>query len=220
MAIFPAGIWDGTTSTTPNLLIEKVPDIQLGDRYRSEIIALEKLLVDYITLLDKIKAYGTGNSVLGVKADGTDLEYKVLIGAAGITITHGVGQITIGGMPVLAYSAEADVDIKAGQALHVKVNSHVELATNNTNPQVAGIAIVDANTTFACDYVSSGEVDLPDWTDATGAANLTTGSVYYLDVNGRITTTSPTSAGISVVKIGRAITNSTLDVEIEPPILL
>jgi len=55
-----------------------------------------------------------------------------------------------------------------------------------------------------------------------GTIALTPGATYFLDPStaGRITTTAPTTAGQYVVRVGRAVDATTLDIEIELPILL
>jgi len=223
---FPDEIWDGTTPKIPDVHIRKTPDVLLGERYRAEIRSLEEVLTPYIRLLETIKNYGVGNSLLGVKSDGTELEYKVLVEGSGVTIVHGPGSITISstGDGFLPLTAEADATIKIGNPIRLKANGHVEPAQANTlsTSHVVGIAITDTEPTYTCKYLSEGQVNRTDWTDIAGSANLTPGATYFLSTSqaGKITTIAPSTQSQYVVRVGRAIDVLTLDVEIEWPILL
>jgi len=223
---FPDVVWDGTTPKVPDVNTRKTPDILFGERYRAEIRSLEEVLTKYIQLLETIKSYGVGNSLLGVKNDGTELEYKVLVEGSGVTITHNPGSITIsftgGGFAPLI--AEADAIIKIGNPVQLKANGHVEPAQADTlsTAHVAGIAITDTEPTYTCEYLSEGQVNRADWTDIAGSAGLTPGATYFLSASqaGKITTIAPSTQSQYVVRVGRAINILTLDVEIEWPILL
>ena len=122
------------------------------------------------------------------------------------------------------HSAQADGQIKIGYPVYLKTSGHVDPAQANDpgTAQVAGISISDTEATFACKYITEGRVQRTDWTEVAGTALLSAGATYFLDplVAGRITTTAPVSSGHYVVRVGRAVTSSTLDVEIELPILL
>jgi hypothetical protein len=49
----------------------------------------------------------------------------------------------------------------------------------------------------------------------TGSANLTPGSTYYLSVNsGELTTTAPSADGDTVVRVGTAVSESKMDIEV------
>jgi hypothetical protein len=66
-----------------------------------------------------------------------------------------------------------------------------------------------------------GTLELADWTAATGAAALVSGSTYYLSATaGQMTTVAPTAIGQVVQAIGTALSATTLSIEIEHPILL
>ena len=60
-----------------------------------------------------------------------------------------------------------------------------------------------------------------DWTPVAGTAALTPGLPYFLSVAtaGRITTTAPSAPGEYVVLVGRALSATELDVDIEPSVL-
>ena len=122
------------------------------------------------------------------------------------------------------HSAQADGQIKIGYPVYLKTSGHVDPAQANDSAtaQVAGISISDTEATFACKYITEGRVERTDWTEVAGTALLSAGATYYLDplTAGRTATTAPVSSGHYVVRVGRAVTSNTLDVEIELPILL
>lgn len=61
------------------------------------------------------------------------------------------------------------------------------------------------------------------WDAVTGeTGGLTAGSVYYLDPStaGKLTTTAPTTEGDTVVRVGKALSATVLEISIDRPILL
>jgi hypothetical protein len=92
-------IWDGTTPTRPNTDIFKRADGEIGGRHSSEIIALEETVKDVLDAVDLLLNPGAANSILGVKNDQSDLEYKVLTEGTGIDIVHATETITISATP-------------------------------------------------------------------------------------------------------------------------
>lgn len=83
----------------------------------------------------------------------------------------------------------------------------IGLAVQVTGP--TGLALVQLG----------GQLVLSDWSSITGTVQLTPGGIYFLDTNsGRLTLTSP-AAGISQL-IGYAISPMSLDITLQPPILL
>lgn len=122
------------------------------------------------------------------------------------------------------HSAEADSTIKIGNPLYLTGVGHVDPARADAagTTQVVGLSITDTNAGQTCKYLTEGRIERSDWTDITGVANLSTGVTYFLDqtVAGQITSTAPTTVGDYVVRVGRAVNTTTLDIEIELPILL
>lgn len=120
--------------------------------------------------------------------------------------------------------AEADATIKIGYPLYLTGAGHVNPAQADTvsTSQVVGISISDVSATETCKYLTEGRVARTDWTEVAGTTLLSAGATYFLDpsIAGHITTTAPTTVGQSVVRVGRAINTTTLDIEIELPILL
>jgi hypothetical protein len=122
------------------------------------------------------------------------------------------------------YEGEADVAILMGQPVYTKSNGHVDLAQANAAGvcQVSGISQNSVGATYSCHYISEGEISQDDWTNIAGTISLTAGATYFLDPSlpGRITSTPPSMVGHYVVRVGRAVNATTLDIEIELPILL
>jgi hypothetical protein len=123
------------------------------------------------------------------------------------------------------YEAEADSAIVIGNPLYiVSGTGHVlpAQASSSTAAQVAGLSITDTSSGATCRFLSEGSIERSDWSTVAGTVNLSAGVFYYLDSStaGRITSTAPTTPGQYVVRIGRAIDTTTLDIEIELPILL
>ena len=126
-------------------------------------------------------------------------------------------------VPESAYTAEADVAILAGQPLYIKPSGHAELARADAaaTAAVAGFAVAAAEPGFTVNYVTEGKLTLADWTPLLGSAGLVPGTAYFLDaVAGRITAMAPQAPGLYVVRVGRAASTLTLDIEIEPPVRL
>lgn len=63
-----------------------------------------------------------------------------------------------------------------------------------------------------------GALKLPDWTLVAGTSLLTQGDRYFLDVDGKISNVLPTVGLFQ--EVGVAIDTNTLDIEIQPSILL
>jgi hypothetical protein len=132
-----------------------------------------------------------------------------------------VQELEAGGGEVL--SAESDESISAGMPVVVKTNGHLARAQNSdpARYQVAGIALAEVAPTFAGNYASDGLISLEDWSAVTGSATLSVGATYFLsDVIGQLTITAPQTSGLFVVRIGRAVTTSTLAIELGQPIKL
>jgi hypothetical protein len=99
------------------------------------------------------------------------------------------------------------------------------LATSLETARVIGLASQAAN---AGDFIPAYTDSLfsmggEGWDAVTGGSGgLTPGAVYYLSATtaGRITTTPPTGDGEYVVRIGRALEATVMEVKIEPPIKL
>jgi len=123
-------------------------------------------------------------------------------------------------IPEESYSAEADDSILIGQPIYIKATTHAGLAQAiGVKSAAVGFAITAAEPTFTVNYITEGKITLIDWTGISDSALLSPGTVYYLStVVGQITSTAPTSGYI--VRVGRATSTVSLDIEIERPIRL
>jgi hypothetical protein len=82
--------------------------------------------------------------------------------------------------------------------------------------EVAGLAAADATTGQIIGVITDGQMSLSDWLPVTGTATLEVNKRYYLSdmAAGMLTTTCPAAVGSTVVCVGQAVSQQTLDVEI------
>jgi hypothetical protein len=123
------------------------------------------------------------------------------------------------------YEAVTDSALIIGNPLYiVSGTGHVlpAQANSSTTAQVAGLSMTDTASGATCRFLTEGRIERSDWSGITGATNLSAGVFYFLDPStaGRLTSTAPSTPGQYVVRVGRAIDTTTLDIEIELPILL
>lgn len=123
------------------------------------------------------------------------------------------------GAGVGTLSTESSVNIKAGQPVKIISDGRLDLASGNV---INGFCTEDVLSSFAAVWVSSGILDLADWTESAGTVFLVKGSDYYLDqsVIGKITNIVPVTSGDFVLIVGKAISDTKLDINIHPSILL
>ncbi len=122
------------------------------------------------------------------------------------------------------HTAEADSTIIIGNPLYLTGAGHVNSAQADAagTTQVVGLSITDTSAGSSCNYLTEGRIERSDWTAIAGVVSLSAGLTYFLDpsVAGHITSTAPTVVGQYVVRVGRAVNTTTLDIEIELPIRL
>lgn len=208
---FPDETWDGTTKATPDVSTRKTPDVLFGERYRAEIRSLEEVLLQYLDALDKLIAYGPGDSILGIKADGTELEYKVLIEGSGVVITHTPSGITIsantGGASFSGMAGEA---LSLGDVLYIGADgkAYKAQADADATSEAVGVSDRDAVLDDPILILPIGDVTNPGW-------SLTAGDLYYLSptVAGGITSTPPSTTGQLIVPCGVATSTTSLAVD-------
>lgn len=132
------------------------------------------------------------------------------------------GQDGAGGL--IVGTAETDSILKAGQAVCMKISGSVDLARADSEftAGAVGIAQSDADAETLCNYISAGTLYLPDWSNVIGSQNLIPGATYYLDNfnKGMLTATPPSIIGHYVLKVGTALSENILFIEIEQKILL
>lgn len=126
----------------------------------------------------------------------------------------------------LTYNAEnkAGVAIKAGMAcaVHSSGVGVVMACAADASANAVGLMQVDTANTFAGDVQTEGLFTLADWTDVIGATTLAAKTTYFLDPStpGMLTATPPTTAGQVIQIVGTAVSDDTLDLTFETPILL
>lgn len=112
----------------------------------------------------------------------------------------------------------ADV-IKPGQPVRIRTtDSKIKLASSSDSDVVAGIAINNAAVTETALFVQVGNLELSDWTQATGASVLAPGRRYYLGPSGMLTLTPPTTGFF--IRVGLAVNETTLAIKIHDSIRL
>ena len=112
------------------------------------------------------------------------------------------------------YTTEAGENITAGAPLYITPALKVFHAQAiDVKYQVAGLALDYTLAGENCDYFAEGSIELTDWMAVAGTITLTIGDIYYLDnsLPGRITNIVPVVG--YVVRIGRAMSETKLDVE-------
>jgi hypothetical protein len=118
--------------------------------------------------------------------------------------------------------------IVIGQPVYVKATGNVTLAQANASGTVEVLGLVrDASiATSATGIIQTDGIlsaTTAEWDVVTGGSGgLTPGSVYYLDPStpGSLTDTAPTASGQCVVRVGKAISTTEMEISIEQPILL
>ena len=115
-----------------------------------------------------------------------------------------------------------DSDTLSGQVVYVSGDGRVDLAKADAKTTMNAVGLsVNAVTATATDYIlTEGSVEQSDWTNVAGTTNLVPGALYYLsEVDaGNIKDTPPASG--FVVRVGRAITKTKLDIEIAQEVTL
>lgn len=140
--------------------------------------------------------------------------------ANGLSVSGG----RVSGSPDAPISAIFDSTTLKGMVLYVPSDGHVDLARADaaSTTRAVGLANEDVTASATGDYITEGQIEKSDWTTVAGTTFLTPGVFYYLSTTnaGQITSTAPSTATEYVVVVGRALTNTVLDVEIAQPILL
>ena len=157
-------------------------------------------------------------------ADAPDV---VLAQVAGIPVIEGFAHVQVpgargrdGGGTVQALAGFAGVP---GQPVYVsRTDGRLYAANASTylSSFVVGLVTAGTQTGFQAE-AKRGVFTLPDWTAVTGAALLLPGQVYFLSPAGLLTTVLPTKPlAAALVRVGEAVSSTTLDANPSPPILL
>ena len=208
-AKFPNEVWNGLTSTTADVGIEKSPDIEMGNRLRAEIRGVETVLQPYIVDMATLHAYGSPGEVLTIDIFGTGFEWSP-------------GNNTI---ELINNNPDALV---IGNAVYVKTNGGMDKAQASAANTVEFLGLV-ADTMIPA--MAGGRVQVAGflettterWDSVTGdSTGLVTGSIYYLDPNaaGKITKIAPVATDQYVVRVGQAISPTIMNIQTTISVLL
>ena len=115
--------------------------------------------------------------------------------------------------------------ITVGQVVYVDGAGSVDLAQANATATSNVIGLVNDTSiasTSAGIIMTDGVIESADWTAVIGVASLTAGSTYFLDpvLAGGLTVTPTTTAGNSLVRVGVALSATSLEITIDQPIKL
>lgn len=87
--------------------------------------------------------------------------------------------------------------------------------------EAVGLVTTSAVLLASANIQTDGPFELSDWTEVTGSVSLSPKAVYFLSTaDGTLTTTPPSSFGNVMQKVGYAVGPQTLQISIEPSILL
>lgn len=128
------------------------------------------------------------------------------------------------GANAITYSAQANTGVKTGQPLYLLSNGTVNKAQADkiTTSRVIGLAYADATPLTSVNYEPDGIIEQSNWTLVTKSNYLIPGLTYYLSPysSGQLTALAPELEGHLIVKVGKALSTTRFEIEIEPPILL
>lgn len=129
---------------------------------------------------------------------GTSLQWLELVA---IPNTYAIGNLIRENVDV--------VQIKAGQAV-TAVSTGIELANPSANSTLAiGLALGNMSVGESGVIITTGQVELDDWTEVIGSTDLTVNANYFLDsVAGKLSTTPPTNLINQIV--GKSVTTKKL----------
>jgi hypothetical protein len=114
----------------------------------------------------------------------------------------------------------------AGQPICVKSDGYILHAASHLSSERAGVAGIiysdgGAPICGSAFFIADGELELDDWTAATGSVLLTPGAPYYLsDTEGVMTPEPPSTDSDYVVKVGRAISTRIFALELGEGVVL
>ncbi|NPB00307.1 MAG: hypothetical protein GXO10_02935 [Crenarchaeota archaeon] len=111
-----------------------------------------------------------------------------------------------------------------GQPVYISGADLVNLGIANSlaTSEIIGLCYQDIPPGISGNILARGYLTLSDWTNIIGTAALVPGTVYYLDPDtaGMLTSTPPVKSKYYLVRIGRALNTTTLEVVPRAPIAL
>jgi len=225
---FPDSTWDGLCYQYDSTLTDSDPNFFWQDRATVEIQAVEDYLFSFSDLFDFFGTLGAANSVVGVKADQSNLTYKTLVAGSGITIEHtdatttftatGGGGGTADALTVNLANAES-VNLSKCQVIYPSSAGNVKLAKADAEATIHAIGLATALVAPAATGVMQTDGTLTattgEWDAVTGdSGGLTTDSIYFLSeaTAGALTSVAPTSG--YVVPVGIAVSTMKMKINL------
>jgi hypothetical protein len=155
------------------------------------------------------------------------LKKAIVIGADGEFEELQVGDTLdgpIAEVDVVSMTNDNAAAITQGQPVYVSGSLAVDEAQANAGGTTEVIGLVrDASIAAAAvgSIQTDGILDVADWTLVIGAAALVVGTVYWLSAAapGQLTSTPPTGNPNRLVRVGTAISTTSLEISISSPVL-
>jgi hypothetical protein len=118
--------------------------------------------------------------------------------------------------------AVAAENLLPGQPIYADHLGQWRLATALTYGKTLVAGLATAPTLIGFVAIAEFEMlTLSDWTSVVGVAALTPNQQYYLStIAGQLTVIAPTGIGQTCVRVGHAVSTTTMEIAISPPILL
>jgi hypothetical protein len=208
--------------TLPASRIYRVTAVLNPETIAEAILAVvEATGISADTLTGVTGAEGSGNIAL---AAGVTIEVRVT--AKGLSeVQAAINALESAPAPPPSYAAP-NVDSAALAALAPVAVAPggvgvVRAAAGAIGTAAAGLCLASTAPGASATVVTSGPVTLADWTAVAGTVTLAARGYYFLGpAAGTLTTTPPTAPGQVVQGVGTAVSGTTLDLTIQPPILL
>ena len=132
---------------------------------------------------------------------------------------------------VVTIESASGVTLNAGDAVYIDSAGKLNLASGGATASKYPIGFVRGQTDGTTSNIAAGsqvEVQtdgiftISDWTAVLGSSTLSPGTKYYLSsaTAGNITATAPSSSNHFIVPIGRAISTTSMYIEVGEPIKL
>lgn len=222
-SIFPNQVWDGLHNTERKSQSDDlIPTSQCYSALASEIISIETVVKDLIITFQGPQGPQGAQGPPSIIGPPGPQGAQGARGELGSTIQLFAPvrvQATQQPIQPRIYTLNAGEIINAGAPLYILESKVFQAQAVAEKYQVAGLALKLTGINMPCMFLSEGPLELMDWSNITGTITLIAGSIYFLDVlPGRIINIGPTSG--YVVRIGRAISTTMLDVEIFPSVKL
>jgi len=105
-------------------------------------------------------------------------------------------------------------------AVHSSGTGFIRATNTAIGTMAYGVLAEDATIGVGVSVLVQGTIVLTNWNTIAGIPNLSPRAIYYLGTAGHLTSTAPTTPGVIVQAIGRAISPVALELIFDSPILL